>query len=124
MKNRTFITIPISNRYYGRKPYKPGKVLKLVKDFNNDVDPEAIKVTIPGVDTIGYVANSVNTVYSGTASAGRLYDKFDEYIYALVVFVTRASVIASIIEPYEAGDMDFEEMEEYAIENLNPYCIE
>ena len=124
MKSRIFITIPILNKYYGRKPFKAGRVLKLVKDFDNELDPEAIKVTIPGVDTIGYVANSVKTVYSGTASGGRLYDKFDEYIYAIVVFVTKASVIASIIEPDEAGNMDFVEMEEYAAKNLNPYCIE
>lgn len=124
MKNRMFITIPIANKYYGRKPYKVGKILKLVKDPDNGFDPEAIKVTIPGIDTIGYVANSINTVYSGTVSAGRLYDKFDDYIYASVVFVTRASVIASIIEPEEAGDMDIEEMEEYASQNLNLFCIE
>lgn len=121
MKNRIFITIPINNNYYGRKPFKVGKFLKLVKDTENEYDHEAIKATIPGIDTVGYVANSVNSVYSGTTSAGRLYDKFDDYTYAVVVFVTKASVIAAVVDKNEVGDTDFYDLEEL---DINKFCTE
>lgn len=111
MKQRDFITIPIENRYYGRKPFKPGKLIMLTKDKENEADNEAIKVSIPGIDIIGYVANSVTTVYSGTLSAGRLYDKFDEVTYAVVAFVTRAGVIAGILEKDEFEGKEFNEIE-------------
>lgn len=124
MKDRDFITIPIENRYYGRKPFKPGKLLMLIKDRENEVDNEAIKVSIPGIDIIGYVANSVTTVYSGTISAGRLYDKFDEVTYAVVAFVTRAGVIAALLEKDEFEGKEFNEIESLLDEKIHTFYKE
>ena len=101
-----FVTVTGLDHYYGKKPFKSGAILKLVKDKYNTHDSEAIRVVMPFIDTVGYVANSPNTVFEGTVSAGRLYDKFDECVYARVMFVTHSSVIAFVIPP--DIDVDFE----------------
>ena len=91
-----FITIVGQNHYFGMKPFKIGQVVKLVKEPDNSCDYEAIKVTLPYIGTVGYVANSSSTVYQGTHSAGRLYDKIGNVAYAKVMFVTHSSVIALV----------------------------
>ena len=100
MKN-IFITITGQNHYLGLKPYKVGRIVKIVKDVDNEYDEDAIRVELPFIDTIGYVANSVNTVFAGTCSAGKLYDKIDDYAYAQVMFITHSSVIALVLSPDE-----------------------
>ncbi|MBQ7100043.1 MAG: HIRAN domain-containing protein [Clostridia bacterium] len=94
-----FITITGVNHYFGMKPFKIGKIFKIVKEDDNDYDDEAIRAELPMIDTIGYVANSTNTVYAGTVSAGRLYDKIDDYAYAQTMFITHSSVIALVLSP-------------------------
>ena len=96
-----FVTITGVNHYYGMKPFKTGGIVKLVKDKNNHFDCEALEVKMPYIDTVGYVANSPNTTFQGTVSAGRLYDKIGEFAYARVMFVTHSSVIALVL-PKEA----------------------
>jgi homoaconitase/3-isopropylmalate dehydratase large subunit len=66
----------------------------------------AIRVELPFIDTIGYVANSVGTVFAGTCSAGRLYDKFEDYAYAQVMFITHSSVIAIVVPKEEVEKKD------------------
>ena len=78
MKNM-FITITGQNNYLGMKPFKVGRIVKIVKEPENQYDQDAIRVELPFIETIGYVANSVNTVFAGTCSAGKLYDKIDDY---------------------------------------------
>ena len=46
--------------------------VKLVKEPDNEVDSEAIKVEMPGIGQIGYVANSPYTVIGESMSAGRI----------------------------------------------------
>lgn len=94
-----FITITGVNHYYGMKPFEPGRIIRLVKDKDNEHDEEAICVELPYIDKIGYVANSPNTVAKGTYSAGRVYDLFDDDAYAQVLFITHASVICALIIP-------------------------
>ena len=97
-----FVTITGTNHYYGLKPFKVGGILKLQKEKFNDFDAEAIAVKIPYIDTVGYVANSPNTTFKGTYSAGRIYDSIGDYAYARVMFVTHSSVIALVL-PNEAN---------------------
>ena len=97
MSKNYFMTITGLSNYYGFKPYKIGQLVKIEKEPDNNYDGEAIRVVLPHIDTIGYVANSVKTVYQGTMSAGRLYDKFDDYAYAEVLFITHSSVIAILV---------------------------
>jgi hypothetical protein len=108
-----FITITGHQSFLGLKPYKVGRVVKLVKDRENEHDEDAIRVELPFIDTIGYVANSTNTVYKGTHSAGRLYDKIGEEAFAQIMFVTHSSAIALILPPdgENAEDGDHFEIE-------------
>ena len=103
----TFVTITGVRNYYGMKPFKVGKIFRIVKEEDNDYDEEAIRAELPMIDTIGYVANSANTVFAGTVSAGRLYDKIDDYAYAQTMFITHSSVIALVLSPEQVeGDDD------------------
>ena len=101
-----FITITGQNNYLGMKPFKVGRIVKIVKEPDNQYDQDAIRVELPFLDTIGYVANSVNTVFAGTCSAGKLYDKIDDYAYAEVMFLTHSSVIALVVPPEEIENDD------------------
>lgn len=99
-----FVTITGTNHYYGLKPFKVGGIVKLVKDKHNDFDCEAIQVKMPYIDTVGFVANSPNTTFKGTCSAGRIYDSIGDYSFARVMFITHSSVIALVL-PEEAGSV-------------------
>ena len=98
----TFITITGIKCYYGFKPFRVGQIFKIHKDENNEYDCEAISAELPMIGTIGYVANSPSTVYGGTVSAGRLYDKIGDFAYARTMFITRSSIIAAVVSPEEA----------------------
>jgi len=117
MKKELYITITGVKHYYGMKPFKPGKIVKLIKDYKNEYDNEAIAVTLDHIDKIGYVANSTNTVYQGTFSAGRIYDKMDETAFAEVMFLTHEAVIARFITDGNFKEDDEAESDE---ENDNP----
>ena len=110
MEKTYFVTITGLNHYYGQKPFEIGRVIKLIKEPDNEYDNEAIVAFLPFIDKIGYVANSTNTVYQGTISAGRLYDKIDDYAYAKVMFITHSSAIALVLDKDDVektdGDVD------------------
>ena len=83
-----FVTITGIHHYYGDKPFEIGRVVRLVKEPDNKHDSDAIRVELPFIETVGYVANSTSTVYRGTYSAGRIYDKIDDVAFAEVAFIT------------------------------------
>lgn len=102
-----FITITGISHYYGKKPFEIGRVIKLIKEPDNPYDNEAVGVYLPFIDKIGNVANSVNTVYGGTHSAGRIWDKFNDSTFAKVMFTTHSSVIALLLfDPPENENAD------------------
>ena len=96
-----YITITGQNHYLGIKPFKVGRRVRLVKDTDNGHDSEAIRVELPYIDTIGYVANSTHTVYGGTQSAGRIYDRIGDVACAEVMFITHSGVIARVLSRSE-----------------------
>ena len=98
MNEKMYVTICGISHYYGKTPFEVGGEIFLVKDEDNDFDSEAIAAALPYIGIIGYVANSKDTVYRGTMSAGRLYDKIKYKACAKVLFVTHSSVIAEIIQ--------------------------
>ena len=104
MKERYFITITGLNHYYGQKPFEINRIFKIVKEQDNQFDDEAIYAFLPYIEKIGYVANCANTVYKGTSSAGRIYDKFEDYAFARVMFITHSSVIAVVLDKDEVED--------------------
>ena len=57
-----YFTIAGTNHWHGQEFIEPQMKVKLVKEPDNEVDSEAIKVEMPGIGQIGYVANSPYTV--------------------------------------------------------------
>ncbi len=101
MKN-TFVTVTGLNHYLGTNPFRVGRLVKLIKEDDNIYDSDAIRVAMPYLDTVGYVANSVYTVYQGTCSASRIYEHIGKTAYAQVMFITHSSAIARILTKEEA----------------------
>ena len=112
MENAYFVTITGLNHYYGKKPFEVGRIIKLIKEPENAYDNEAILACLPFIEKIGYVANSTNTVYQGTLSAGRLYDKIEDYAYARVMFITHSSAIALVLDKEDVEEIDEDEEED------------
>jgi hypothetical protein len=108
MDRNLFVTITGTNYYYDMKPYEVDKIIKLVKEPDNKFDHEAVHAELPHIGIIGYVANSTNTVARGTMSAGRLYDHFNDYCFAQVLFIADRQVICLVIIPQEEKAADKE----------------
>ncbi|MBE6487128.1 MAG: hypothetical protein E7Z86_00175 [Methanosphaera stadtmanae] len=104
MDDECYFTISGVNHYHGIKPFKIGKILKLIKEPDNDYDQEAIKVQMRYAGDVGYVSNSVKTVAKGTMSAGRLYDKILDEDYAIVKFAIDDYVIAKTLSQKELDE--------------------
>lgn len=94
--NTVFITINHLEEYHSAHVLKPGDTVVLSKDPHNQYDDEAIAVFRNEKAKIGYVANSTSTVYKGTYSAGRLYDKFGDVTKGTIRFVMYDSAIAEV----------------------------
>lgn len=93
-----FITIVGINAYLGISVYRVGREFYLEKDLDNSYDDEAISVKNQDGVTVGYVANSVRTVASGTRSAGRVYDVMVDKQKTVVKFIVGNSVIAELVD--------------------------
>lgn len=88
-----YFTIAGTNHYYGHDFVEPKMEVKLVKEPDNEHDREAIKVEMPGVGLMGYVANSPYTVIGESFSAGRLYDKIGDTALGTVLYVLPRGVL-------------------------------
>lgn len=95
MKDK-YITITGFKHYYGARPFIVGNILRCVKEPDNCCDHEAIKVSLPMIGTVGYLANSPETVAGGTMSAGRIYDHVKMSFYVRVMFTTFTKIICKI----------------------------
>jgi hypothetical protein len=92
------------------KPFEIGRIIKLVKEPDNEHDSEAIRAELPFIGKIGYASNSTHTVVKGTFSGGRVYDLFPEEAFAQVLFVTKESVICILLlEEEENKDTESKE---------------
>jgi len=98
MLDKYFVAIVGCKHYLGTRVLKPGKLVCLEKDPDNDYDEEAISAYIFPEGKIGYVANSTQTVPKGCRSAGRLYDTFDDVAYGVICFVVHDTAIVEILE--------------------------
>lgn len=97
MSGNPYITITGFDHYYGQKPLAIGQLVILTKEPGNSFDDEAVRVDMPFINTVGYVANSPNTKADGTISAGRLLGLFEDTAVARVSFRTRTKVIAEVL---------------------------
>lgn len=102
-----YVAVVGCENYFGYRIFKPGMLVKLEKEPDNDYDMEAIRVVVSPIGKVGYVANSVRTVPLGCHSAGRVYDTFDEYTLGIVRFVTDTVVIVELAEEI-ALEFEFE----------------
>lgn len=93
---KIYFTLTGTKYYHGNEFLKPGMKLKLEKEPDNKYDKEAIVVKMVGLDVVGHVANSANTVIGESMSAGRLYDKIGDTAKAKVVLVTPHGTICSV----------------------------
>lgn len=113
MEKNLFITITGTNFYYGMKPFEIDRVVRLVKEPDNEHDSEAIRAELPFIGKIGYVSNSPKTVARGTISAGHLYEQMGCFAYSQVLFVTTSKVICIVLTPEEVeGVPDDEKAQE------------
>ena len=71
--------------------------MKLIKEPNNEIDREAIKVEVDGLEVVGYVANSPFTVQGESMSAGRLYDKMGDTATGIVKYILPQGVLCELI---------------------------
>lgn len=96
MTQELYFTITGTHYRFGNDIVERGTRVKLVKEPDNEYDSEAIKVTLPGLGQIGYVANSVNTVLGESMSAGRLYDKIGDEAFGTVLYVLERGVVCTL----------------------------
>lgn len=100
-----YFTIVGTKYRYGHEFLEPDMKVKLVKEPDNEVDKEAIKVEIEGLGLIGYVANSPYMVVGESYSAGRLYDKIGDSIDAKVMYKLPNAVLGKVeLEDEEDAD--------------------
>lgn len=81
-----YFTIAGTNHHHGQDFIEPQMKVNLVKEPDNEVDKEAIKVEMPGLGLIGYVANSPYTVLGESFSSGRIYDKIGDTATGTVLY--------------------------------------
>lgn len=93
---KTYITVVGTDHYHGVDWCEKGKKLKLSKEPDNKYDKEAIRVEVPGLGKIGYVANSVKTVMGDSLSAGRLYDRIGDTALAEVEYIFEDKMICRV----------------------------
>lgn len=99
-----YFTITGMNHYHGNEFMEPKMEVKLTKEPDNEADTEAIKVEMPGIGQIGYVANSPYTVIGESMSAGRIYDKIGESAKGTVLYVLPRGVLCQLQESEPAED--------------------
>lgn len=93
---KMWITITGCNHYMGYGVFRRKMELVLRKEPDNEFDKEAIRAELPGIGTVGYVANSPHTVLGDTCSAGRIYDKIGKKVHAKVELITERGVVAQV----------------------------
>ena len=93
--DETYIAVAGTKFYHGFKLFREGVVMDLIREPENEHDPDAIRVEIEG-KTVGYVANSPGTLINEVKSATDI--KNSESTQAKFVFVLLGEwIIARLI---------------------------
>ena len=93
---KIYFTITGTKHHFGHEFFEPGMEVKLVKEPDNEVDTEAIKVELEGLGHVGYVANSPYTVQGESMSAGRMYDRIEDSAVGVVKYVIPQGVLCEL----------------------------
>lgn len=91
-----YFTITGTQYRYGSEFFQPHMTVRLVKEPDNEYDREAIRVELPGLGQVGYVANSPRTVLGESMSAGRLYDRMGDEAEGTVLYVLPGGVLCRL----------------------------
>ena len=94
--NKIYFTLVGEHLFNGHSILEKGMGLTLVKNPNNEYDPETIEIKVAGLGQIGYVANSVTTRKGVSYSAGRLVDKIENNTCATIEYVLSYGAICSL----------------------------
>ena len=94
---KIYFTIAGMGHYFGNEFVEPNMEVKLLKEPDNEHDKEAIKVELPGLGQVGYVANSPFTVMGESMSAGRIYDKMGDTAIGKVMYVIPQGVLCELV---------------------------
>ena len=94
---KIYFTITGTKYYYGQEHFEPKIEVKLVKEPDNEMDKEAIKVEMDGMGIVGYVANSPFTVQGESMSAGRMYDKIGDAATGIVKYILPQGILCELI---------------------------
>ena len=93
---KTYFTIAGTKHHYGHNFMERDMKVRLEKEPENEYDTEAIKVTMEGLGTVGYVANSHYTVIGESYSAGRLYDKIGDTAEGTILYILDNGVVCTL----------------------------
>ena len=108
-----FVTVTGFNHYIIREPIVAGQRLLLMRETGNEYDKSAVAVYLSG-EKIGYVANTIETVKSGTMSSSQFVEIMEASVYAEVVELSSYDAICKV-----EGVKDFDKMCLKAFEYYN-----
>lgn len=91
----TLISITGTRFYFGIEIFKPGMTVDLIKEPENEHDPDAVRVEIDG-EKVGYVANSEYTLVENIKSASDI-NKLDLKKAEVVFIYMDEHVIAKVL---------------------------
>lgn len=95
-----YITVTGMNHYFGLAPFYIGKKIRCVKEPKNPFDSEAIRCELKDLGRVGYVANSVCTVITGTKSAGSIGHRVRKHFTAEVMFISKSGIICRVTDGF------------------------
>ncbi|MDT0125697.1 DNA-binding protein [Paenibacillus sp. RRE4] len=98
MSNKIFAALMGMENYHGAEVLHVGDTLYLVKDPDNRLDHQAIKVVIPPIGEVGYIVNHAAMVPHGCWTGVGFYDAFYQQTCAKVRFMMKDMVIIELIE--------------------------
>lgn len=95
---KIYFTVTGTNHYFGKDFFETNMEVKLVKEPDNELDKEAIRVEVDGLGKVGYVANSPYTVQGESMSAGRMYDRMGDTAKGVVKYVLPQGILCELIQ--------------------------
>lgn len=96
MADKIYFTITGTQFFEGDEFFEKGMEVILEKEPDNKYDHEAIIVKIPGIGTVGHVANSCSTVIGESYSAGRIYDKISDTAVGKVLYKRPRGILCEL----------------------------
>ncbi|PZT55772.1 HIRAN domain-containing protein [Paenibacillus silvae] len=98
MSVKIFAAVSGMDNYHGAQAFHVGDTLYLVKDPDNRLDHQAIKVVVPPIGEVGYIINHPGKVPHGCWTGAGFYEAFYQQTCAKVRFMMKDMLIIELIE--------------------------